>query len=548
MDAVIKLHAARKARLGPFPEGAFQDHANQKLILGAITPSKLLAGYLLYRVAKSAAKNRASIVHLTVANGCHEQGVARLLVDCLKKRTNHLLGISLRCRRDYKLDGMWQSLGFTMRHSREGRGADGALLDYWWFDHKHDDLFSRFASPDSPSEKLVTAIDANIFYDLTCSDRPHGEDSKVLQADWIQDSIELCVTQEIYNEIHRGSDEESKRQKRIAVQGFRELKGDDDDIRRLEGELTHLFNDAAIARDLADLRQVAHAISCGAPFFVHGVAERFLEEPSVHIRKDGQFVLQLALTLRGVGIQDVEEEIELLREIRAIGARAGADELREGVGRKNPGVFREDAEENADEKAFELMQIEAALPECVMQFAHALVCLLIRRVFGIEPHARLPEHESEVPDVPGKFAEREVMRNNLPPLEEREVALLFRFQIIKNEPRKVRDEHEARNLVPPVLACEVLYVSEGLCFREAEVFSKAFVFDEKAAFPEQIDSAFVPLDVSDVFFERSQRRPAQSEDLEEIVPERLFLRVLRAVAGVLARKRMARLRTSFQER
>jgi GNAT superfamily N-acetyltransferase len=268
LEAVIKLHAAGKARLGPFPQGAFEDHARQKMILAAVAPDNSVAGYLLYRVAKSVTKNRASIVHLITNDSFRGKGVAQLLVDCLKERTRHLFGISLRCRRDYKIDEMWQGFGFTVRHSKEGRGADGALLDYWWFDHKHEDLFSQAASREDSTERVLTAVDANVFYDLTCDGRPHAEDSRVLQADWLQDSVALCVTQEIYNEIHRSPNEDEKKRGRIAAQRFRELKTDDAVIRTLEIELAPLFNGATFERDISDMRQVAHAIAAEVPFFV----------------------------------------------------------------------------------------------------------------------------------------------------------------------------------------------------------------------------------------------------------------------------------------
>jgi GNAT superfamily N-acetyltransferase/predicted nucleic acid-binding protein len=264
LEAVIKLHAAGKARLGPFPKGAFEDHARRKMILVAIAADKTVAGYLLYRVAK----NRAAIVHLTTNANCRNKGIARLLVNHLKERSKHLLGISLRCRRDYNINDMWQRFGFTVRHSKEGRGADGALLDYWWFDHNHDDLFSQAASREDISDLVLTAMDANVFYDLTRDGRPHSEDTKVLQADWLQDSIVLCVTQEIYNEIHRSTNEDEKKRCRMAAQTFRELKTDEARVRALELELAPLFNGGAFDRDISDMRQIAHAVAAEVPFFV----------------------------------------------------------------------------------------------------------------------------------------------------------------------------------------------------------------------------------------------------------------------------------------
>jgi hypothetical protein len=149
---------------------------------------------------------------------------------------------------------MWQGFGFTVRHSKEGRGADGALLDYWWFDHNHEDLFSQAAAREDASERLLAVIDANVLFDLICHGRPRSEDTRVLQADWLQDSIVLCVTKEIYNEIHRSPNEEEKKRGRMAAQGFRELKTEDAPVQALEAELAPLFNGATFVQDISDMR------------------------------------------------------------------------------------------------------------------------------------------------------------------------------------------------------------------------------------------------------------------------------------------------------
>src|SRR5580658_1332799 len=268
LEAVIKLHAASKATLGPFPEGAFKDHARQKMILAAVAPDNTVAGYLLYRVAKRITKNRATIVHLTRSSQFQGKGITQLLVECLKARTRHVLGISLSCRRDYNIDEMWRSFGFTVRHTKKGRGANGALLDCWWFDHNHGDLFSQVASVEDSSESVLTAIDANVFYDLTRDNRPHADDTRVLEADWLQDSITLCITKEIYSEIHRAPNEADKQRSRMSAQEFRELKTDDAEIRALETELKPIFNDAILERDISDMRHVAHSIAAEVPFLV----------------------------------------------------------------------------------------------------------------------------------------------------------------------------------------------------------------------------------------------------------------------------------------
>ena len=220
MNGVLALHAASKARLGPLPTGAFEERANLKQLLVAIAPDGSLAGYLLYRVAK----RRAAITHLTSAEQFRGAGVAQLLIDRLKSDTAHLLGISLNCRQDYGLHDMWSKFGFTVRNTKRGRGADGALLDVWWFGHNHEDLFSMAADRAEVSERVTVAIDANIFYDLTVNGRPHSEDTRMLEADWINDSLELCITPELFNEIRRADSDADQQRSRGAAQGFRELR------------------------------------------------------------------------------------------------------------------------------------------------------------------------------------------------------------------------------------------------------------------------------------------------------------------------------------
>lgn len=261
---VLLLHAASKGYLGAFPKGAFEDAAHQKRILVAIASDKSLAGYLVYRVAK----NRAAVAHLTTHKRFKGQGAARSLMDALKLETKHVAGISVKCRRDYEIGDMWAGFGFTVRQTREGRGRDRALLDCWWFDHGHEDLFTFAAGQDDESAALLVAIDANVFYDLTDDNRPQGEDTKVLEADWLEDSIVLCITQEMYNEIHRAADEAKKARARGAADGFRLLKTEERTIARLEKELSSLFRDAILERDLSDMRQVAHAIAAEVPFLV----------------------------------------------------------------------------------------------------------------------------------------------------------------------------------------------------------------------------------------------------------------------------------------
>lgn len=257
----MALHRLNSKTLGFLPAGAFEEYARLRRIIVALDGEELL-GYVLYRVARG----RAAIVHMCVADNARGRGVARMLVERLKHETKSLEGVSLLCRRDYAINHIWSKFGFEAVHSKAGRGKDGAVLTYWWFNHGHPDLFSRASEPDPVRQRVV--IDANVFYDLHSRDTSESEDSKALLADWVQASIELVVTKELRNEIENASDEARRRVSRAEATHYATLPAEDDAFQKLCTELRPRFPEAVTLRDEADLRQIAYAIVGGAPFFV----------------------------------------------------------------------------------------------------------------------------------------------------------------------------------------------------------------------------------------------------------------------------------------
>jgi GNAT superfamily N-acetyltransferase/predicted nucleic acid-binding protein len=262
LERIAALHRLNARTLGFFPKGAFEEHARLRQIIAALDADRNCFGYLLYRVARE----RATIVHLCVADAARGKGVAKLLVDRLKQETKPLEGIGLYCRHDYDVAHLWSKLGFEAVHAKTGRGKDEAELIFWWFNHGHKDLFSRATEPDPIRQRVV--IDANVFYDLHTRETPESEDSKALLANWVQSSIELVVTKELRNEIAKGGSEERRRANRAEATRYTTLVADDADFQRLCAELRPRFPESATLQDEADLRQVAYAIAGDAPFLV----------------------------------------------------------------------------------------------------------------------------------------------------------------------------------------------------------------------------------------------------------------------------------------
>jgi predicted nucleic acid-binding protein/GNAT superfamily N-acetyltransferase len=340
LATVISLHRIDGKNLGMFPKGAFQEHAAERLILLALSEANECVGYLLYRIARE----RAAIVHLCVRSVFRRKGIAQALVDRLKSATKHLRGIGLYCRRDYEANSAWPQFGFVVVAAKRGRGCDGAELEYWWLDHNHPDLFSLDVV-NTTEAKLRVVIDANVFYDLHERNTAESEDSKALLADWLQESIELCLTPEIYNEIRRASTELQRQKSRTLVSKHRMLKTDDAKVQTLVAELGECFPDASCLRDASDLRQIAHSIAGDSTFFV-------TRDTKLITRCE---TLLVARGLRVLHPTDLINELDSLRReaeyrpVRLEGSKLTANLLRaEQVGMVIE-AFRHPSEEKAGE-------------------------------------------------------------------------------------------------------------------------------------------------------------------------------------------------------
>ena len=118
------------------------------------------------------------------------KGAARLLVEAIRERHPQRLGIKAKCRRDYKLSEMWAGLGFVPRGEVRGRGRRGEILDGWWLDLGHPDLFAGVES----DALLVVTVDHGVFAGLRgrvpASD---AAEAQALDAGWLSDLVELAL-------------------------------------------------------------------------------------------------------------------------------------------------------------------------------------------------------------------------------------------------------------------------------------------------------------------------------------------------------------------
>lgn len=262
LNSVKALWRKHADTLGFFPDGAFEEYAAKKQIVVAVDFSGGFLGYLLFRITPS--RNDASIVHLCVDPNKQRQGVAALLVKELIQQTKILRGISLRCRRDFQASKLWPRLGFVPVSDKAGKSSSGSTLTYWWLGHNHPDLLS-LAQEKELEQKLKVIIDANVFFDLK---KKSNEESMALIADWLEDSIAICITDEMLNEINRSSNSQERIDSRSFASQFPTLPFNQDAFDNISALLGKYLPTSPTDQDKSDFSHLAKAIAAHAEFFV----------------------------------------------------------------------------------------------------------------------------------------------------------------------------------------------------------------------------------------------------------------------------------------
>jgi len=251
-----------------------------------------------------------------------------------------------------------------------------------------------------------------------------------------------------------------------------------------------------------------------------GKVEALGKQVAVDVGELVQLLVEVLLPLAGIGVEDAEELFEADTEIGAVGGRPVANEKLEGFLRKDAIVLSKEAEEDADEEAFEFVAGVAAGFERVVEVAHQLRGFEVGGVFGIELVLGVAGNEGEVADVLVEVGQRK-LNGRREALEQRGVGVLFRFEIVQGDAGEIGDDQPTGNLAVAAGVLEAADVGQALRMRLAEIGAGRFVFDEQLAGPEQVNKASVAGEFLDRFLEGGHGAAADAEDVEELVPEGL---------------------------
>ncbi len=263
LSKLKSLWRINSATLGFFPDGAFEDHLYRKQVLVALDRQHALLGYLLYRISDA----RIIIVHLCVASEHRGKGIAKKLMHTLIETNANCKGVGLKCRRDFEASKLWPNLGLIPYCDLAGKSKDGKMLTYWWMDFGQPDLFTSTLSA-TLRENLCIAIDANIFFGFNTDHDEEDEEAKCLLADWLPDTLQIFLTQEIFNEIDREDDPLKRELQKKLAQGYSQLPYRLNVFTVVSEYLKTLIPEPRSASDESDIRQLAHAISSDIKFFI----------------------------------------------------------------------------------------------------------------------------------------------------------------------------------------------------------------------------------------------------------------------------------------
>jgi GNAT superfamily N-acetyltransferase len=255
LETVIALGDANKATLSFFRRGAFIESAAKRQIIIALDSHKNCIGYLLYNTRYR--DNYIRLVHLCLDPSVRGQGIAKKLVEYLKKNTQDYNGITLTCRDDYNLRDMWVNFGFVPAYSKLAK-TTGKNNTIWRLDYGKNNLLFNLSNQHREN-KLSVAIDYSIFVTLTKNDP--DEDAASLLATWLEPEVELCVTEEIRNQIYQIDNLEERNRQQQLVDNFTGLPCPHDKFENAFQSIKIFCKTKKININESDMRSIARAIT-----------------------------------------------------------------------------------------------------------------------------------------------------------------------------------------------------------------------------------------------------------------------------------------------
>lgn len=194
--------------------------------------------------------------------------MAKLLVNELFEREkDYISHMQLCCRRDYKLEHFWMSLGFTPVDERAGRATTHATILTTWIRRNTEckDIFALLSEVDRQRTPVV--IDTNIVIDLYNGD---NNESQTLTQGFLADYAEFRISKYVLDEINRNDDSAIRQSHRNYAKSQFPLTETTDNLlfETVQGDLLQRKPSPEFSNTWFDICHIANAIAFGAEVFV----------------------------------------------------------------------------------------------------------------------------------------------------------------------------------------------------------------------------------------------------------------------------------------
>ena len=157
-------------------------------------------------------------------------------------------------------------MGFSALDEKPGRSSDRVPLTLWCLtlaSNDQLDLFRTTASDDT----LDVIIDAHVFFSFDEPDNDNTIPSKALLSDFLIDSLNLWITDELFNEIARKDDDQQRARSRERAYRFSRVDPPRDFVDAFEATLTKVLPSNTPSQK-SDIRQLANAAASDVSTFV----------------------------------------------------------------------------------------------------------------------------------------------------------------------------------------------------------------------------------------------------------------------------------------
>ncbi|HRI72574.1 MAG TPA: hypothetical protein PK156_50405, partial [Polyangium sp.] len=192
---------------------------------------------------------------------------------------------------------VWPRLDFIPVGEKPGRGKERKLLTKWRYELQQLPLLAAISAR-TATDAVAVVIDANIFFDLDPEGNGREESRALEEEDWLEDHIELWLTDEIYNEIKRRSAEADRKRQRARADGVKKVRSPEQRMTDVFARLQAMFPDWTTENDKSDLRHVAKTIAADVTFFVTrdgeilDIADKIAEQFELEIVSPHEIILK----------------------------------------------------------------------------------------------------------------------------------------------------------------------------------------------------------------------------------------------------------------